>query len=289
MTARPDEPVPRSYLYVPADQPDKLAKAPRSGADALILDLEDAVAAAAKAAAREQARTFLVSAEAGQGPQLWVRVNADTLEEDVGAVAVPGLRGVMVPKAEPALLARADAALGASEQAHGLPAGTFAILALIESAVGVLRAEEVALAPRVVRLGLGEADLAGELAIRPGPAREELWPIRSRIVLASAAAGLLAPVGPTDTAVRDTGPLRETTEILLRQGFRARTAISPRQIPTINEVFTPAPEEVEAARDLLDRLAEAERNGRGVALDRAGRLIDPAVARSAREVLGRAR
>lgn len=283
------ERIPRSYLYVPADQPDKLAKASGSDADALILDLEDSVAAAGKQTARRQAREYVGSATPGATPQLWVRVNADTLDADVAAVARPGLRGVVVPKAEPGLLASADAALTASENEHGLPAGTFAVLALIESAAGVVRAEEVALAPRVVRLGLGEADLAGELALRPGPDREELWPIRSRIVVASAAAGILAPVGPVDTAVRDTGRLRETTLLLMRQGFRARTAISPRQLPTINEVFTPDPEEVAAARDLLDRLAEAERNGRGVALDRAGRLIDPAVVRGAREVLARAR
>lgn len=283
------ERIPRSYLYVPADQPDKLAKSPGSGADALILDLEDSVAPAGKETARRQAREFVGSAAGRVTPQIWVRVNADTVDVDVEAVAAPGLRGVVVPKAEPDVVARADTALTGMEAAHGLPAGTFAILALIESAAGVVRAEEVALAPRVVRLGLGEADLAGELALRPGPAREELWPIRSRIVVASAAAGILAPVGPVDTAVRDTGLLRETTRLLLRQGFRARTAISPRQLPTINEVFTPDPDEIAAARDLVERLAEAERHGRGVAVDAAGRLIDAAVVRSAREVLGRAR
>ncbi|MET8002234.1 HpcH/HpaI aldolase/citrate lyase family protein [Nonomuraea glycinis] len=281
---------PRSYLYVPADQSDKLAKSRGSAADALILDLEDAVAAGSKETARKQAGEFVVSlGSAPATPQTWVRVNADTVEQDVAAVAAPGLRGVVVPKADPEVLARADAALTRAETAHARPAGAFAVLALIESAVGVARAEDVAAAPRVVRLGLGEADLAGELGLRPGPAREELWPIRSRIVVASAAAGILAPVGPVDTALRDTGLLQETTRTLLRQGFRARTAISPRQLPVINEVFTPDADELAAARDLLDRLAEAERRGSGVALDAAGRLIDAAVARTAREVVGRAR
>ncbi|WP_169951199.1 aldolase/citrate lyase family protein [Microbispora sp. H11081] len=281
---------PRSYLYVPADQSDKLAKSRGSEADALILDLEDAVAAGSKETARKQAAEFVVSTGPEQvAPALWVRVNAETVEDDVAAVAVPGLVGVVVPKADPAILARADAALTRAESSHGLGAGTFAVLALIESALGVARAEDVAAAPRVVRLGLGEADLAGELGLRPGPAREELWPIRSRIVVASAVAGILAPVGPVDTAVRDTGQLQETTRILLRQGFRARTAISPRQLAVINEVFTPDAAELAEARDVLDRLAEAERRGSGVALDAAGRLIDAAVARTAREVVGRAR
>ncbi|MGC5015815.1 HpcH/HpaI aldolase/citrate lyase family protein [Streptosporangium sp. DT93] len=271
---------PRSYLYVPADQQDKLAKAAGCGADALILDLEDAVAPGAKAAARANAAAAL-SALTGE---VWVRVNAGTPEADVTAVAVPGLTGIVVPKAEPALLEIADALLTGAEAAHGLAPGTFALLALIESAAGVVQAERIAASPRVIRLGVGEADLAGELGLRPGPGREELWPIRSRIVVASAAAAILPPVGPVETAVRDTETLAAGTRVLLRQGFRARTALSPRQLPLINEVFTPSPGEVEEARDLVRRLAGAG----GVALDARGRFIDAAVARSAHEVIGRA-
>jgi len=271
---------PRSYLYVPADQEDKLAKAAGCGADALILDLEDAVAPGAKATARKNA----AAAIPGLPGEVWVRVNADTPEADIAAVAVPGLKGIVVPKAEPELLGLADALLTEAEAAHDLAPGTFALLALIESASGVVQAERVAASPRVVRLGVGEADLAGELGLRPGPEREELWPIRSRIVVASAAAGILPPVGPVETAVRDTEKLVAGTRTLLRQGFRARTALSPRQLPLINEVFTPSQEELEEARDVVRRLAETG----GVALDARGRFIDAAVARSAHEVIGRA-
>ncbi|MEU8205316.1 aldolase/citrate lyase family protein [Streptosporangium sp. NPDC049046] len=271
---------PRSYLYVPADQEGRLAKAAGRGADALILDLEDAVAPGAKAAARKNAAAAIPRLPG----EVWVRVNADTPKADIAAVAVPGLKGIVVPKAEPALLELADALLTEAETARDLAPGTFALLALIESASGVVQAERVAASPRVVRLGVGEADLAGELGLRPGPGREELWPIRSRIVVASAAAGILPPVGPVETAVRDTEALVAGTRTLLRQGFRARTALSPRQLPPINEVFTPSPEELEEARDLVRRLAETG----GVALDARGRFIDAAVARSAHEVIGRA-
>ncbi|GAB3434607.1 HpcH/HpaI aldolase/citrate lyase family protein [Actinophytocola sediminis] len=263
---------PRSYLYVPGDQADKLAGAARRGADALIVDLEDAVAPAHKAAARAGVATYL-----GDGVA-WVRINAEDPARDLAAIADrPGLTGVVVPKAEPELLAEIDALLA---DRPGLP-----VLALLETARGLSRLDAVAESPRVVRLGIGEADLAGELNLRPGPDREELWPIRSAVVVASATAGLLPPVGPADTSVKDMTNLRRTTELLLRQGFRARTALSPTQLATINEVFTPTAQEVAAARDAVARLDQA---GSGVALDADGQMLDPAVVRAAHEVLGRA-
>jgi citrate lyase subunit beta / citryl-CoA lyase len=277
---------PRSYLYVPGDRPDRMAGAAGRGADALILDLEDAVAVPAKVAARQAVASFL--REAPGGVQWWVRVNAETLADDVGAVAGPALTGVVLPKAEPALLGALDRVLIDAERVAGLPAGGVAVMATIETARGLVAAEHVAAGPRVVRIGLGEADLAGELGLQPGPDREEFWPLRSRIVVASAAAGILPPVGPVETAVRDDERLRSTTRLLLRQGFRARTAIHPAQVAAINEVFTPSAEELAAAREVLDGLERARADGSGVAVTADGRFVDEAVARSAREVVGRA-
>lgn len=284
--AGPAAPGARSYLYVPADQPDKLAKAATRGADACILDLEDAVAPRHKAVARSAAGTFLATAP--QGPQWWVRINADTAAADIAAVAGPRLAGVVVPKADLDLLAEVHAVLCDVEREHGLPQRSLAVLALLETASGVLRADAVATAPRVARLGLGEADLAAELCLQPGPERMELWPLRSRVVLASAAAGLAPPVGPVETAVRDLDRLQRTSALLLRQGFRARTAIHPAQVAIINQTFTPTAAEVAAARDIVDQLAAAVRAGTGAAVDADGRLIDAAVVRSAYEVLHRA-
>jgi citrate lyase subunit beta / citryl-CoA lyase len=260
---------PRSYLYVPADRPRLLAGAARRGADALIVDLEDAVAVPNKGAARTAAASYLDTATA------WVRINADTPGTDLAAIADrPGLAGVVVPKAEPSLLSEVDGVLGSRR----VP-----VLALLETARGLRDLHAVAESPRVVRLGLGEADLAGELGLRPGPDREELWPIRSSVVVASVAAGLLPPVGPVHTAVRDLSDLARTTELLLRQGFRARTAITPTQLATINAVFTPSPDEVEQAHATVALLS----SGNGVAVDADGRMVDEAVVRSAREVLAR--
>lgn len=238
-------PIARSYLYVPADREKLLAKAHLRGADALILDLEDAVTPANKEVARTSAAAHLADPRPGQ---LWVRVNSDRAAEDIAAVASPALAGVWVPKAEPELLAAVDVALGAAERRLGLPDRTFQVIALIETARGVLDVARVATSPRVLRLGLGEADLAGELGLQPGPDGAELAPIRSQVVVASAAAGITAPVGPVETVLGDAVRLAASTRALLRQGFRARTAVHPDQLATINEVFTPSAAEIEAAR-----------------------------------------
>lgn len=275
----------RGYLYVPGDRDDVLVRAHLRGADALVLDLEDAVAAAGKAAARRTVAAYL--ADPPQGTQLWVRVNSDRIAADTAAVAAPALAGIWLPKAEPDRLDEADRALTAAEDRLGLTAGTLRVVALIETARGVLEVARIAAGPRVLRLGLGEADLAGELGLRPGPDGAELAAIRSQVVVASAAAAIAAPVGPVETALRDPDRLERTTRALLRQGFRARSALHPGQLATINDVFTPSPAEIAAAREVLAAMAHAERQGSGVAVDAAGRFLDKAVSRVAAEVLGR--
>ncbi|EWM63097.1 MULTISPECIES: CoA ester lyase [unclassified Micromonospora] len=278
--------VARSYLYVPGDRADLLDKAAGRGADALVLDLEDAVTPARKAHARETVAGYL-GAAVPAGPELWVRINSDQVAADVEVLS-PAAAGVWVPKAEPELLAEVDAALARVQRRLGPDAPAFRVVALIETARGVLTAPRVAAAPRVLRLGLGEADLAGELGLQPGPDRAEFAPIRSQVVVASAAAGITPPVGPVETTLRDPERLELTTRALLRQGFRARSAIHPGQIATINEVFTPTEAEVASARAVLAALERAERGGSGVATDADGRLLDRAVVRAAAEVVRRA-
>jgi citrate lyase subunit beta/citryl-CoA lyase len=274
---------PRSFLYVPGYRQDWLARATEYGADALIADLEDAVPADRKQVAREVVRDWL--AEAPPAMELWVRVNAGSIAEDVAAVIAPSLTGVVVPKAEPDRLREADAVLTGHELRLGFAAGTFAVFALIETALGLLGAIEVARSVRVRHVGLGEADLTGELRLRPGPGREELLPIRLQVVLACAAAGIGAPTGPTSTDVRDMDGLRQSTEELFRLGFRSRTAIHPVQLAVINDVFTPTSAEVSEAHAVLDRFELSED---GVFVDERGQLVDAALVRWAREVLERA-
>ncbi|MFE3092517.1 HpcH/HpaI aldolase/citrate lyase family protein [Streptomyces sp. NPDC059248] len=277
----------RSALYVPADAPRKLAKALGLDTDELIVDLEDAVPPDARAAARERLTDWLVRNAPGAVPRIWVRINPGRAGlADAAAVAVPGVAGVVAAKTEsaegPAALA---APLRAAERRHGTAAGTFGIVALVESARGVLAAPEIARAPRVVRLQLGEADLRAELGVEPGPDGLELLHARSRIVLASAAAGIRPPPAPVCTDVRDTEGLRRSTLAFRRLGFRGRACVHPSQLPVVNVVFTATDAELSGARDLVERYERALAAGAAVCLGADGRLIDPAVVRSARRLL----
>ncbi|HEX9695267.1 MAG TPA: CoA ester lyase [Actinomycetota bacterium] len=255
----------RSYLYVPGDRGEMLAGAGTRGADAIIADLEDAVPPERKQVARETVAAFLRDSPAN----VWVRING---EEDAHAIAPLAPAGLSVPKVScVADIERVDV---------GLP-----IIALIETADGVLDAREIARHPSVVRLALGEADLGAELGIDPSPDHREWQAVRTMIVLASAAAGLDAPVAPIATDFADLDALRESTRALRRMGFGARAAIHPAQIAIINESFTPSPDEVAAARRLIERFQAA---GRGVTTDDDGRMIDEAVIRSARRILAQA-
>ena len=277
----------RSLLYVPGDRPDRFAKAVGSGADAVILDLEDAVALERKDDARTAVGAF-VADHAGEC-QLWVRVEPSTLVLDTSAVVGPGLTGLLVPKAEPELLDELDRVLTGLEPSRGRAVGSTPVVAILETASGLQRLSDITAHPRVRRLGIGEADLAGELGLVPDESRSQFAPIRSSVVIASAAAGLERPIGPVHTAVDDPDGLRTTTLQQLGQGFRARTAVHPRQVPVINEVFTPGREEVAAARAVLRAYDDSLAQGIGVLRDPSGRVMDAATVRAARETVERAR
>lgn len=291
---------PRSYLYVPGDQPAKLARAAERGADALVVDLEDAVAPGAKDAARRHVADWLSSrgdeGSAGDalGPEIWVRVNPSLPDgsppaADLDVAVHPAVTGIVAAKAESAdALARLDDAISAREATVGLGEGAIGVSALVESAAGYLALPALAGSPRVVRLQIGEVDLAASLRMTPGPDAAELLPLRVGLVVASAAAGIGAPVGPVYTALGDLDGLRVTTEALHRLGFAGRSALHPAQVPVINEVFTPTAAELAAATALIERFDAAVAAGDGVITDSGGSMIDEAVVRSARAVLARA-
>jgi len=274
----------RTYLYAPGDRPDRFAKAAASGVDAVVLDLEDGVAPAGK----DTARLEVGRHERPAGPQWWVRLDVRTLEEDVAAAVRPGTHGVFVPGAEPALLGEVDRLLTAAEARAGVPGGSLEVVGLLETARGLQEVAAVAAAPRVARLGLGEADLAANLGITPGAEREELWPARFSVVLASAAAELSAPIGPVETRLGDEDLLRRSTTRLVHQGFAGRTLIHPAQVQVVHAVLAPSAAEVAAAREVVEVFDRADAEGRGAAVTQDGRLVDLAVVRSARSVLARA-
>lgn len=259
---------PRSYLYVPATRPERFRKAAESGADAVILDLEDAVPLTQKDAARDNAVAYL---RGRPDHEVVVRVNGGSLlEADMLAVVEAGARVVSLPKASADELARLDGMLGTSAPS---------VVALVETAQGVLDARAIAEHPLVERLAIGEADLGAELGVQ---AAEAFATARGLVILASAAAGLEPPVAPVSTDFRDLEAFAVSSRALRDVGFGARAAIHPDQVATINTVFTPAAEEVERARKLL---ADFETAGGGVFVAEDGRMVDEAVVRAARRVL----
>lgn len=270
----------RSYLYAPGNHPELFEKALNSGADAVILDLEDSVMPGGKRAAAQHVVNYLSDRETLQAdPQIWVRVNnrPGLLEEELTALAGLGrLTGISLPKVESA------AVLDRVNQL--LPEGV-GVLGLIESASGVTAIAEIATHSRVHRLGLGEADLIADLKMRPSPERVELMPIRVNLVVASAAARISQPVGPAFLDIGDEEGLERSTEQLRRLGFGGRSAVHPKQLEIINGVFTPTESEIEHAEELIRSLAEESERGIAVFVDGQGKMVDEAIVRSARHVL----
>jgi len=266
----------RSFLYVPGDRPDRLDKAVDRAGDALIADLEDAVVPAAKDAARDNVCALLADG-ARRRPQVWVRVNVGARgADDLAAVAaLPGLTGVVLPKADLPSVQQAAAAL---------PAGV-RLGALIETAQGLLDAPPLARVTGVSHLGIGEADLTAELRIEPSADERELWPLRLSLVVASSAAALAAPTGPVPLDVRDIDALLRSTQALRRAGFGARSVIHPNQVAVVEDVFTPDEQEVAAARAVVAAHERSVAEGTGVVVDERGRMVDEAVVRAARRTV----
>lgn len=292
MTANHTFPMPRSYLYVPGDRPEMLGKARTRGADALIVDLEDAVPAAGKNRALALVRDWLAEAVPSRTPQIWIRVNpGERGRAESALLAGPAVTGFCLAKCSGAEeVAAQDAALTAAEERLGLAPGGIALAPLLETAAAVLDVRSIARAPRVRHLHLGETDLCAELGITApdapdGPGGAALTAIRTGVLLASAAAGLLPPVGPVSTDFTDLDALARGTRALRDLGYRARACVHPRQLAVVHAAFTPAPEEVAAAQALLDRFAEGTRDGFGVVTGPDGRMIDEAVVRAARRLL----
>lgn len=268
---------PRSWLYVPGHRSDRVAKALGAGADAVVVDLEDAVPAAQKDTARELTVALLDDRGPDDGLQLWVRINPPGTpdgERDVTALVGRRLDGLRVPRADDPDQVRAVA------ERTGVP-----LQLLIESARGLVRASELAGAHELVAgIGLGEADLAADLLVDRD---EGLTWARGTVVVAARAAGLPSPVQSVWTDVGDEGGLRVSSERGRAIGFYGRSVIHPRQIGVVHDVYTPSADELAAAEGIVTIAAEATARGEVAALGADGRFVDPAVVARARTVLDR--
>lgn len=273
-----------SALYAPADRPERFATALAAGADCVIVDLEDAVAATRKDAARDGLPAFAAAlAEAGaQAPAVQVRINAIGSawhDADIAAVAaLPSHIGVRLPKTEAAADVAGIRSLLPGREVH----------ALLESALAVERAFEIAGAG-VASIATGEADLRAELGVPAGPQGEAgLQWSRSRIVNAAAAAGLPAPLLSVYADVRDLDGLERSCRTGRDLGFGGRTAVHPRQLDVIRRVFTPDAAEIARAEQILDSVRTAAADGTGALVLADGTFLDAAMVRAARRVLAAA-
>jgi citrate lyase subunit beta/citryl-CoA lyase len=257
----------RSLLFVPGDRPDRFAKAEASGADGVVLDLEDAVAAANKDAARSEVTAWLAT-----GKSSTVRINAaDTpwFADDLSMVGgVDGIT-VMLPKASVDGVAAVVAALGDRTR----------VVALLETAAGILDAAAICRSPNVVRAAFGSIDLSTEVGVDPDD-REALLHARSSVVLASAAGGIAAPFDGVTTDVTDAEPARADTVYAARLGFGGKLCIHPIQVAAVNAAFDPDPDQIAWARDVL----AAEGSG---AAKVGGHMIDAPVLERARRIIAR--
>ena len=278
MTSRPL----RSALYVPADNARAVEKAAALPADAILFDLEDAVAPGSKPAARDALARAMAALD--HGPRMRVvRINGAGTpwhEDDLAAAARMAPDAVLVPKADGA------AGLAALAERLGAARGGPAVWAMVETPAGVLAAPGIAAAPGLGALVMGTNDLARELGARHVPGRAPMLAALGACVLAARAAGAACLDGVCN-ALRDEGALRDECEQARDMGMDGKTLIHPAQIAVANEVFAPGGDALDRARREIEAFEAARSEGRGVAvLD--GRLLEALHVETARETLARA-
>jgi citrate lyase subunit beta / citryl-CoA lyase len=257
-----------SLLFVPGSRPDRFGKAAAANPGIVILDLEDAVAAADKDAARTNVASWL-----NDGNVAIVRINAvGTAWYDADAAMVREIGcPVMLAKCED----RAQVATLAGAVGRDVP-----IVPLIETATGILNAREICSADGVTRVAFGSIDLAARLGVDPADATAMLA-ARSQLVLASAAAGIAGPVDSPTLDLTDESSWRDDAAHARRLGFTAKLCIHPRQVSAVETAFAPTPAELSWARDVVDSAPDAVTTV-------AGSMVDPPVVERARRLLARA-
>ena len=270
----PTLPPARTYLFVPADRPERFAKALASAADRVVIDLEDAVAPANKALARAALQDRLARASADERRRIVVRINDEQtafFDDDLALLQHAQVAEVMLPKCErPSSIARLRAAC---------PEMT--VLALIESARGVLAAPALAAAPGVQRLVFGTVDFALEMDLSGDPVGFDF--AAAQLALASRAAGIATPVAGVTTAIDDQALLLAELARSRAHGFTAKLCIHPRQVAMVHAALAPSAADL----DWAGRVVAASDAAHGAAVQLDGRMVDKPVLLRAQALLAR--
>lgn len=277
----------RSMLFLPGNTPNMIINGDSLGADSIILDLEDAVSPDEKDSARLLVRSAI--REMGfTGVEITVRINAiDTAywQDDLEAIVPLKPDLIMPPKASSAAdMQTLDAYIAKVEEKAGIPVGTVRLIPLIETALGVERAFEIASAcPRVTALFLGGEDLTADLRCKRTKAGNEIDYARKRLVCAARAAGIDVYDTPF-TDVNDDEGIVIDAEYAKSLGFTGKSAIAPRHVRTINEVFSPSPADIEYAKLVFEAIRIGKLQGKG-AVSLRGKMIDKPIVERARQTL----
>ena len=276
----------RSFLFAPGNHPRRVEKALTLDADAVILDLEDAVVIAEKPAAREAVVAAYSRPRTGL---LYVRANAADTEfchGDFTAIVQPGLDGVILPKVENAAAIRTiDWLLSNLERERGLPGGGIDLIPIIETARGLTEIETILGAgTRVRHCAFGAGDFTLDVNMRWSREEGELGYARARVVTASRAAGIEAPLDTVWVDLQDEEGLEASTRLALGLGFQGKMCIHPNQVGVVNRVFTPTNAEIDFAERVVAAFAEAEKSG-SAAIQLDGKFIDYPIVYRARRTL----
>lgn len=284
----------RTFLFAPGNHARRVEKALTLGADAVILDLEDAVAIAEKVATRQTVLAALARPRRCKG---YIRVNAIGTQwclGDLTAVIRPGVDGIVIPKLESAAdLRTIDWLITNLEREHGLPIGAIDLMPIIETAAGFARLDKILAARslkdyagpwRVKRISFGAGDFTNDVGMTWTAGEEELAELRSRMIVSSRAAGLEPPIDTVWIHLQEPEALRASVLRSLRMGFQGRLCIHPDQVSVVNQIFTPSAAEAARAQRVVDAFRQAEAGGLA-AIQVDGVFVDYPIVYRAQRVL----
>ena len=282
----------RSSLIFPINVPRFVEKAASRGADCIIMDLEDSVPLSEKAAARELVKGYIPIVGSG-GSDVSVRINQplEEAEQDLEASIWPGLTCIHLPKVESSdEILKRDKIITGLEKERGIKQGTIQIAVAVETALGIIKAYEIASAsPRIISISVGSEDLTQEMGIQLSKSGEELWYARSKIIMDANAAGVqpMGIIGVEPFTFKEPESYLEAAKNSLKLGFMGAQSIHPAPIPYLNEGYSQPKTLVDQMRKELSAFEKGLQEGTAsVSVD--GRMIDIASAERCRRILERA-
>lgn len=278
----------RSWMFVPGSDSKKIEKAQQLPADMIIFDLEDAVVLNEKESARKKVKEALQKSGNCRNVVRVNSVNTPYFVDDVKEMVSEGLHGIMLPKSEAReQILLLDELLSKTEEEMGLN-HKIAIIPLIESALGVCQADQIAASSsRVQCLAFGSVDYALDIDAELTKEGLELLYARSLLINVSRSAGIQSPIDAVYTDIHDLEGLRKETVFIKKMGFQGKLVVHPKQIDIVNEVFIPSQEDIESARIIVSAYEKSVREGLG-AVQVNGKMIDYPVVERAKRILEKA-